>query len=100
MQYTEAIRQGCRKDKRRAVRKRAATLVVDKGEVFLKRKGRQVEVVTTVEDQRRILESCHSAFEPLFRSTISLHLPNYAKKKSCKSESLIHPTFVLLLSYA
>ena len=35
------------------MRKRAATLVVDKGEVFLKRKGRQVEVVTTVEDQRR-----------------------------------------------
>ena len=40
--------------------KRAANLVVDRGEVFLKRKGRQVKVVTAVEDQRRILESCHS----------------------------------------
>ena len=48
------------KVKKRAVRKRATTLVVDKGEVFLKRKGHQVKVVTAVEDQRRILESCHS----------------------------------------
>ena len=41
------------------MRKRAAALVVDKGEVFLKRKGRHVKVVTAVADQRRILESCH-----------------------------------------
>ena len=51
---------GLSKEKKRAVRKRAATLIVDKGEVFLKRKGRRVKVVTAVEDQRRILESCHS----------------------------------------
>ena len=51
---------GLKKETKRAVRKRAANLVVDRGEVFLKRKGRQVKVVTAVEDQRRILESCHS----------------------------------------
>ena len=51
---------GLTKEKKRAVRKRASTLVVDKGEVFLKKKGRQVKVVTAVEEQRRILESCHS----------------------------------------
>ena len=51
---------GLTKERKRAVRKRAATLVVDKGEVYLKRKGRQVKVVTSVDDQRRILESCHS----------------------------------------
>ena len=39
---------GLTKEKR-AVRKRASTLVVDKGEVFLKKKGRQVKVVTAVE---------------------------------------------------
>ena len=49
---------GLSKEKKRAVRKRAAALVVDKGEVFLKRKGRHVKVVTAVADQRRILESC------------------------------------------
>ena len=48
------------KERKRAVRKRASTLEVDKGEVFLKRKGRRVKVVTAIEDQRRILESCHS----------------------------------------
>ena len=51
---------GLTKEKKRAVRKRASTLVVDKGEVFLKKKGRRVKVVTAVEEQRRILESCHS----------------------------------------
>ena len=50
---------GLSKEKKRAVRKRAAALVVDKGEVFLKRKGRHVKVVTAVADQRQILESCH-----------------------------------------
>ena len=34
------------KDKKRAVRKRAATLVVDKGKVFLKRKGHLVKVAS------------------------------------------------------
>ena len=50
---------GLTKEKKRAVGKGASTLVVDKGEVFLK-KGRRVKVVTAVEEQRRILESCHS----------------------------------------
>ena len=48
------------KDKKRSVRKRAATLVADKGEVFLKRKGRLVRIVSTADEQRRILQSCHS----------------------------------------
>ena len=51
---------GLTKENKRAVRKRASTIIVNKGEVLLKRKGRQVKVVTAVEDQRRILESCHS----------------------------------------
>lgn len=51
---------GLTKKKKTAVRKRASTLVVEKGEVFLKKKGRLVKVVTAVEEQRRILESCHS----------------------------------------
>ena len=37
-----------------------AALIVDKGEVFLKRKGRHVKVVTAVDERRRILQSCHS----------------------------------------
>ena len=48
------------KKRKRAVRKRASALTVDKGEVLLKRKGRQVKVGTAVKDQRRILESFHS----------------------------------------
>ena len=48
------------KDKKRAMRKRAATLVVNTGEVFLKRKGCLVKVVTAADDQCRILELCHS----------------------------------------
>ena len=47
------------KEKKRAVRKRVSTITVNKG-VLLKRKGRQVKVVTAVEDQCRILEFCHS----------------------------------------
>lgn len=50
---------GLTKEKK-AVSKRASTLVVDKGKAFLKKSGRQVKVVTTVEEQQRILESCHS----------------------------------------
>ena len=42
---------GLTKEKKRAARKRASTLVVDKGEVFLK-KGRRVKVVTAIEEQR------------------------------------------------
>ena len=46
---------GLPKDKKRAVRKRAATLELDKGEVFLKRKGRRVKVILDVKEQQRIL---------------------------------------------
>ena len=52
---------GLPKERKRAVRKRAATLELDKGEVFrLKRKGRRVKVVMDVKEQQRILLSCHS----------------------------------------
>ena len=53
------------KDKKRAVRKRAATLVVDKGKVFLKRKGHLVKVVTAADDKYRILESYATPILPL-----------------------------------
>ena len=46
--------------KKRAVRKHAATLELDKGEILLKRKGRRVKVVVYVREQQRILQSCHS----------------------------------------
>ena len=39
---------GLTKDRKRAVWRRATTLQVDKGEVFLKRKGREVKVVTSL----------------------------------------------------
>ena len=48
------------KDRKRAVRKRAATLTAEQGEVFVQRKGRRVKVVTSVEEQRFILKACHS----------------------------------------
>ena len=46
---------GLSRDKKRALRRRATTLWVDKGEVLLKRKGREVKVVTSLDEQRRIL---------------------------------------------
>ena len=40
------------------------------------------------------------ALDALFGSTIYLHLSNYAKKKkSCKSQTVIHHTIILFLSY-
>jgi len=51
---------GLSKDKKRAVRKRAATVVCDKGEVCVQKKKRRVKVVGSLEDQKRILKSCHS----------------------------------------
>ena len=45
---------------RRAVRKRAATLVIDGGEVYLKRKSRRVKVVQSRKDQLLIVKACHS----------------------------------------
>ena len=43
------------KDKKRAVRKRAATLITDNGEIYVQRKKRRVKVVTSVKEQGRIL---------------------------------------------
>ena len=48
------------KDKKRAVRKRAATLVVENGEVFIQKKERRVKAVTSTDEQKRILNACHS----------------------------------------
>ena len=48
------------KDKKRAVRKRAATLIADNGEIYVERKNRRVKVVTSTEEQARILKACHS----------------------------------------
>ena len=49
----------CR-DKKRAVRKRAAAVVCDKEEVFVQRKLRRVKVVTSTDERERILKACHS----------------------------------------
>ena len=50
------------KDKKRAIRKRAERLEIDKGELFLLRKnGKQkVKIIADPEEQKRILEACHS----------------------------------------
>ena len=48
------------KDKKRAVRKRAATLITDNGEIYVQRNKRRVKVVTSVKEQGRILIGCHS----------------------------------------
>ena len=48
------------KEKKRAVRKRAVTLIADNGEIYVQRKKGRVKVVTSVEEQGRILRACHS----------------------------------------
>ena len=48
------------KEKKRAVRKRAALLTVDKGEVFFTRGKTKVKVVVSLEEKRRVLKACHS----------------------------------------
>ena len=48
------------KEKKRAVRKRAATLSIDSGEVFLKRKNKRVKVVQSRKDQLLIVKACRS----------------------------------------
>ena len=48
------------KDRKRAVRKRATLLTVEKGEIFVKRGGSKVKVVAPSEERRRILKACHS----------------------------------------
>ena len=50
---------GLTKEKKRAVRKRAAKLETEKSEVFLLKKGRRIKVVQT-EEQKQILQACHS----------------------------------------
>ena len=51
---------GLSRDKERAIRKRAATVSCDKGEVFVQRKQRKVKVVTSANEHERILKACHS----------------------------------------
>ncbi len=50
------------KDKKRAVRKRAALLTVDKGEVFFNRGKMKVKVVVSCEEQLRILKTLTQVF--------------------------------------
>ncbi len=47
-----------RKDKR-AIHRKAATLTVQKGKVYLQSQQRRVKVITTKEEQKRILHACH-----------------------------------------
>ena len=51
---------GLTKEKKRAVRKRAAKLETEKGEVLLLRKGKRIKVVQTEKEQEQILQACHS----------------------------------------
>ena len=48
------------KEKKRAVRKRAAILTVENGEVYLQRKARKVKVIQARKDQLLIVKACHS----------------------------------------
>ena len=48
------------KEKERAVRKRAALLTVDKGEVSFNSGKTKVIVIISLEEQRRVLKACHS----------------------------------------
>ncbi len=48
-----------RKDRKRAIRRKAATLIVEKGEVYLQRQHRRVKAITTKDEQKRILHACH-----------------------------------------
>lgn len=57
---TGAYPAGITKDKKRAVRRKAGTLVIDKGEVFLQRHRRKVKVVVEKKEQARILRACHA----------------------------------------
>ena len=57
--YDGSYPDGLTKEKKRAVRKRAAKLETEKGEVFLLRKGKRIKVVQT-EEQKQILQACHS----------------------------------------
>lgn len=50
-------------DQKCAVRKRPRSILVENGEVYLVKK-RRVKVVTSVEEQKRILRACHSEPTP------------------------------------
>ena len=47
-------------EKKRAVRKRAGTLILENGEVYLQWKGRRVKVIQSRKDQLLIVKACHS----------------------------------------
>ena len=57
---TGAYPAGITKDRKRAVRRKAGTLVVDKGEVFVRHHRRKVKVVVEKKEQARILRACHA----------------------------------------
>ena len=48
------------KDRKRAVRKRATALSINKGEIFFKRGSKRVNVVASRDEQTRILKACHA----------------------------------------
>ena len=48
------------KEKKRAVQKKAGTLIVESGEVYLQRKDRRVKVIQSRKDQLLIMKACHS----------------------------------------
>ena len=52
--------QDLSKDKRRAIRKRANSLQVQNGEVFILKKGKWLRVVTSPAGQMMISKPCHS----------------------------------------
>ena len=84
---------GLTKEKKRAVRKRAAKLETEKGEVFLLRKGKRIKVVQTEKEQKQILQPCHSdptsghsggrATTPLPRTDMLVHNRNREIYSSC-----------------
>ena len=49
---------GLTKERKRAIRKRAATLIIESGEVYLRRKNKRVKVVQSRKDQLLIVKAC------------------------------------------
>ena len=50
----------CDKGRKRAIRRKASTLVIKNGEIYIRRKKRTVKVITSKDEQRRIVRACHS----------------------------------------
>ena len=48
------------KEKKRAIRKRAASLISENGEIYLEWKKRKVKVIRSTEEQVRIMRACHA----------------------------------------